>query len=123
MFHFTMTVLITALVATFVIWRYRVAVLRGMSLASGEAVRPAARTTPRSAAAPAATGTELAALQWERQTHRRVIAAWLLTVAVPAPLIAAASMAGELLLRGVVMASCVIVGAAVPVIAVSLGWT
>ncbi|HZN24656.1 MAG TPA: hypothetical protein VFB75_10545 [Burkholderiales bacterium] len=123
MFHFLLTVIITAIVATFVLWRYRVVVLKGMSFASGEPVAITPRAMTHAPSAPAAAG-DSAALAWERAMHRRAICAWLITVAVPAPLIAVAYLSGEQISAAtIVMASGVILGAAVPVIAVSLGWT
>ena len=74
--RFLLTVIVTAIAATFVLWRYRVAVLHGMSVASNEAVA-VARTPSRSAATPDAARDGAAALGWERDTHWRVIAAWL----------------------------------------------
>ena len=122
MFHFLLTVIITALVATFVLWRYRVAVLKGMSAAAGESIPIAAYAK---ALAPASSpGTDIAPIVWERAVHRRAIAAWLLSVAVPAPLVAIAYLTGEQMsAAAVVMTSAIVLGAAVPMIAVSLGWT
>jgi hypothetical protein len=123
MFHFLLTVIVTAIVAMFVLWRYRAAVLKGMRAASSEtlAIAPALRAPGPSATAEANVA---AALAWERATHRRVIAAWLLTVAVPAPLVAAAYLAGEpFSATTFVMICAILMSAAVPMIAVSLGWT
>jgi hypothetical protein len=123
MFHFLLTVIITAMVAMFVLWRYRVAVLKGMSFASGESLAIAPHSGVRAASDPPSAG-DAAALPWERTTHRRAIGAWLLTVAVPAPLIAVAYVSGEpISATTIVMTSAIILGAAVPMIAVSLGWT
>jgi len=123
MFHFLLTVIITAIVAMFVLWRYRAAVLKGMSFASAESLAVAPRRTTR-ADLPPATGGDTTTLAWERTMHRRAICAWLLTVAVPAPLIAVAYLAGgQISATTVVMTSAIVVGAAVPMIAVSLGWT
>jgi hypothetical protein len=123
MFHFMLTMIITAIVALFVLWRYRVAVLKGMSFASGEILSVAPQPVARAAPAPATAG-DAATLAWERATHRRAILAWLLTVAVPAPLVAVAYLSSEpLSATHLAMTSAIVVGAAVPMIAVSLGWT
>lgn len=123
MFHFMLTMIITAIVALFVLWRYRTAVLKGMSYASGEALAILPQPVARAAPASAAIGYA-ATLAWERATHRRAIFAWLLTVAVPAPLIAWAYLAGESSsATHFVMTASIVVCAAVPMIAVSLGWT
>jgi hypothetical protein len=123
MFHFILTMIVTAIVAIFVLWRYRAAVLKGMSFAAGEtlAITPA---PVASSASPAAADDITATLAWERATHRRTISAWLLTVAIPAPLIAAAYLSGEQFSATTfVMIFAIVLGAAVPMIAVSLGWT
>ena len=123
MFHFILTMVITAIVAMFVLWRYRAAVLKGMSFASGEILAITPHPVERVASAPATTG-DAATLAWERATHRRAILAWLLSVAVPAPLIGVAYMSGEPFSATTFVMTCaIIVGAAVPMIAVSLGWT
>jgi hypothetical protein len=123
MFHFLLTLVITAIVALFVLWRYRVAVLKGMSFASGETLSITPPLTAPGAPGPAAR-SDASALAWERVTHRRAICAWLLTVAVPAPLIAVAYVSEEpISATHIVMISAIIVGAAVPMIAVSLGWS
>ncbi len=123
MFHFMLTMIITAIVAMFVLWRYRVAVLKGMSFASGETLAITPQPVARAAPAPVTAG-DAATLAWERATHRRAILAWLLTVAIPAPLIAVAYLSSEpLSATTLVMTSAIVVGAAVPMIAVSLGWT
>jgi hypothetical protein len=122
MFHFLLTVIITALVAAFVLWRYRVAVLKGMSTAIGTDI-PVGTHAWRSPVASSAEN-DAALLAWERAVHRRAIGAWLLTVAVPAPLIAIAYLSGEQISAATFVMTCAIVlGAAVPMIAVSLGWT
>jgi len=122
MFHFLLTVIITALVATFVLWRYRVAVLQGMSSAVGENVPIG--THARTSVPASSSGSDAAVLAWERAVHRRAIGAWLLSVAVPAPLIAFAYLTGEQIsVATLVSTSAVVLGAAVPMIAVSLGWT
>jgi hypothetical protein len=122
MFHFLLTVIITALVATFVLWRYRVAVLKGMSTAVGENIPIGAHAR---ASVPASfPGSDTATIDWERAVQRRAIGAWLLSVSVPAPLIAVAYLSGEQISAAtLVMTAAIVLGAAVPMIAVSLGWT
>jgi hypothetical protein len=123
-FHFTQTIIITALVAMFVLWRYRAAVLSGMSTAPGEALAIGARASSRAAMSTPTASDQAAALAWERATHRRVVAAWLLSVAAPALLIAPAYLADQqIAFHRIVMVSSVMLGVAVPMIAVSLGWT
>src|SRR5690348_13138852 len=111
MFHFLLTVIITALVATFVLWRYRVAVLKGMSAAAGESIPIGAyarRPTP-----PPSRAIDTAPIVWERAVHRRAIAAWLLSVGVPAPLVAIAYLTGEQMSAAtLVMTSAIVLGAA-----------
>ena len=99
------------------------AVLKGMSFASGERLAIAPHSVVRTDSGPVRAG-DAATLAWERATHRRAICAWLLTVAAPAPLIAVAYVSDEQIsVTLIVMTSAIVLGAAVPMIAVSLGWT
>jgi hypothetical protein len=83
MFHLGNVVVLTALVAAFVLWRYRVAILGGMGLAEGD------RLPVPAGAVPAATAGDFSqtvstALAWERRARKRVTAAYLLAVGLPA---------------------------------------
>jgi hypothetical protein len=120
--HFAVTTIITALVAMFVLWRYRIAVVGGMRLRQSEALPvPALSFVPTTS-----MHDEAAALAWERATHQRVIVAWLLSVGVAGLLLAFAYAPADqrtspthlLSFAGAGMLS-----AAVPMIAVSLGWS
>ena len=118
-FHFLNTVVLTALVASGVLWRYRVDVLAGMGSSSGQAlgipaVVPARTVMPQ----PPAAG-----LAWEKQARRRIALAYLGSVAVPALGLAVLQLHVGNLPR--TPAHVMLVGgslllAAVPMIAVSL---
>jgi hypothetical protein len=83
-FHFLNTVVLTALVASVVLWRYRVDVLAGMGSSSGQAlgipaISPARTVTP---------SPPVDAQAWERQARWRIGLAYLGSVALPALLLA-----------------------------------
>ena len=83
-FHFLNTVVLTALVASVVLWRYRVDVLAGMGSSSGQAlgipaIAPARTVTP---------SPPVDAQAWERQARWRIGLAYLGSVALPALLLA-----------------------------------
>ena len=118
-FHFLNTVVLTALVAFFVLWRYRVGVLAGMGSSSGTSLAlpsvPPARTVILS--------QQVDALAWERQARRRIALAISGSVAIPALALAVLQLhvsdlpltpAHVLLIGGSLLI------AAVPMVAVSL---
>jgi hypothetical protein len=77
--HFLISAILTALVAMFVLWRYRVAVLKGMMRGDGMALplpTPAIRQGERSSTAVAQ------GLAWERRVQRRIALAYFLTTLV-----------------------------------------
>jgi len=87
-FHFLNVMLMTALVAPLVLWRYRRAVLAGMQsrLGSPLPIAPAHEARPRPRAA--APTSVAAALAWEARLRRRILVAALAALAVPALLLA-----------------------------------
>ena len=89
-FHFLNTVVLTALVAFFVLWRYRVGVLAGMGSSSGTSLAlpsvPPARTVILS--------QQVDALAWERQARRRIALAISGSVAIPALALAVLQLCG-----------------------------
>lgn len=126
--HFYVTLIVGVLVVAFVQWRYRVAVLAGMSSAPGEvlAVRAAlaASTAPRRAVE-AVPIHEDQALAWERKVHRRVIAGLLLSVGVASVLLAIdylASAEVPVALARIALTGGAYLCAVVPMDAVSLAW-
>jgi len=83
-FHFLNVMLMTAIVAPLVLWRYRIAVLAGMRSAAGQtiALAPALGPRPRTVDPGAvAVGAKLA---WEARVRRRVFVAVLGALIVPA---------------------------------------
>lgn len=123
MYHFIVTVIMTALVAMFVLWRYRVVVLAGMSSTKGQILPVPAASRPLP---PQAKSVEKeAARDWERAVHRRVIIAWLVSVSIAAPILALpylASLDFPLSPAHLVLVIGVLLSAAVPMISVSLAW-
>ena len=114
-------VLLTALVAPLVLWRYRRAVLAGMTTRPGALLVPA---DPLPLPAPQ-DGDVQAALRWERRLHHRVFAALLVVVFVCAlPLSALFVVLGDLprTPTHVYLKAGVIATLAVPMVAVLLGW-
>ena len=119
--HFTNSVLVTVLVALFVLWRYRQAILGGMMLGDGAVLPlPAA---PAVAEARHADGDLRA---YERSMRWRIVAAWLSTTLVCSlPMSVAYLWAGDMGLSPaqiLAMTFCHAL-AAVPMIAVSLALT
>lgn len=122
-YAFFATVVMTALVAMFVLWRYRVAVLKSMNTADGPALPlPSAdRASPQPMRIPDQTSAE----DWERAVHRRVILSWMISVGFAAPILAFVTLViGDMPLSPshLVFVSCVSFSVAVPMIAVSLAW-
>ena len=136
MFHFGNVVILTAFVAAFVLWRYRVAVLHGMQAASGillpvpAMAAMASPATPQAAARPAEITTDetrspefRAASAWEKQARRRIRIAYLLSVGLPALALAVFYLKQSdmpLVPAWVVAVTSITMSAAVPMIAVSL---
>jgi hypothetical protein len=87
-FHFLNVMLMTALVAPLVLWRYRRAVLAGMQLRLGAALplAPPQRARPRPAERAISADAKLA---WEARMRRRVFIATVGAVSVPALILAA----------------------------------
>jgi len=118
--HFINSVLVTVVVALFVLWRYRQAILGGMM--QGDSV-----------ALPLPGGTEQASAGWpggdlparEHAMRRRIAAAWLLTTAICGLPMAIAYMSvanmGLSPTYALGLTLCYMV-AALPMIAVSLAW-
>jgi hypothetical protein len=80
-FHFVNTIIITACVAAFVLWRYRASVLAGMRVRSStELAFEAPLEAPVRERAPAVSDLRA----WERAAHRRIAAAALTAVGVSA---------------------------------------
>lgn len=136
MFHFGNVAILTALVALFVLWRYRVAVLHGMQMSSG-AVVPVADSAitgsvadnvaidnaSRSDEQPGRSPALAAALSWETRAQRRLTLVYLLSVGIPALALSALYLAqsGMAILPAYYAAlTCITLSAAVPMIAVSL---
>lgn len=127
MFHFGNVVLLTALVAAVVLWRYRVAILGGMGMAEGDRLLVPAGAA-FAVAAPAATArdggqTISMALAWERQARRRITGAYLLSVGLPALALSVfyLKQSGQALQAAQLAAvTFITLSAAVPMIAVAL---
>jgi hypothetical protein len=124
LFVFLNTVIITALLAAFALWRYRNAVLAGMQSHATAMIappQPPSRSRERNAQ------TMLSeTLAWERATHRRVIATYLFSVAAGAlPLAALYLVQSEMPTTPmhVVMITGIMLSAAAPMLAVSLAWS
>jgi hypothetical protein len=83
MFHLGNVVVLTALVAAFVLWRYRVAILGGMGLAEGDRL-PVPAGAVSATTAVDVSQTVSTALAWERRARKRITAAYLLAVGLPA---------------------------------------
>jgi hypothetical protein len=88
-FHFLNVMLMTAIVAPLVLWRYRRAVLAGMRARAGAVLplAPPRGAPPRPAQAP--TSSVDVKLAWERRVRRRVFAAVVGALFVPALLLGA----------------------------------
>ena len=118
--HFINSVLVTVVVALFVLWRYRLAILGGML--RGDSVvlpLPAADAPARTLA----VSRDIAA--GERAQRRRIAAAWLLTTAICGlPMAVLYMIAGEMSASPTyaLALTCSYMIAALPMIAVSLAW-
>lgn len=88
LFRFVNVMLLTALVAPLVLWRYRRAVLAGMQSKVGAAMPLAPPTGPRPRLAPASAAGADAKLAWEARMRRRVVVAVVVALLPPALLLA-----------------------------------
>jgi hypothetical protein len=98
-FHFANVILLTALIAPLILWRYRRAVLAGMQDRGGAALplAPALRRTANPRPAADLGRTAAAALAWEGHVRRRIFVA-VLAALVPSALLLALEtlvLAGE----------------------------
>ncbi|MBT9520736.1 MAG: hypothetical protein IV101_07545 [Dechloromonas sp.] len=118
--HFINSVLVTVVVALFVLWRYRLAILGGMMQGDSTALPLPAERPP----ARVAVGSgDLAA--HEGAMRQRIAAAWLLTTAICGlPMAIATMVAGEMSTSPTyaLALTCSYMIAALPMIAVSLAW-
>lgn len=118
--HFINSVLVTVVVALFVLWRYRLAILGGMMQGEGAALPLPAECAP----VQTALGTGNLAAH-ERSMRQRIAAAWLLTTAICGlPMAVAYMVAGEMSASPTyaLALTCSYMIAALPMIAVSLSW-
>lgn len=118
--HFTNSVLVTAVIAVFVLWRYRQAILTGMTQGACAPLPLPAAVTP--AVAGCSGGHPLAS---ERSLRRRIVAAWLLTTALCALPMALVYMVaadfGKAPTYALGLTLCYTI-AALPMIAATLAW-
>lgn len=119
------TVVITALLSAFALWRYRRSVLIGMQGQAGEALSlPIVPAPPRERDTRDPRVTD--ALAWERAAHRRVARTYILSVAAGALPLAWIYLTQSGLPRSpahVLMVAGAMLCAAVPMVAVSLAWS
>jgi hypothetical protein len=120
-FHLINCAILTIVVSLFVLWRYRVTVLRGMTHGDGEVLPPPG---PQLRDDDAAAGTGAAPmLLWEKRRQRDVALAYLLTTVICAlPLALAESAAFETPIHPSFVLKIVLIYAlaGVPMIGVSL---
>lgn len=118
--HFINSVLVTVVVALFVLWRYRLAILGGMRRGDSALLPlPAERAPGRAVLADG----DIAAR--EQAMRQRIAAAWLLTTAICGlPMAVAYMVAGEMNASPTyaLALTCSYMIAALPMIAVSLAW-
>ena len=118
------TIIITGVLAPFVLWRYRKAVLTGMQGAEGAAI--ASPAPPAARARASGSDSSLDALDWEPIVHRRVARTYLLSVLACALPLAAVYLYGNdlpLTPMHVIAVGGALLTAAVPMVSVSLGWS
>lgn len=118
--HFINSVLVTVVVALFVLWRYRLAILGGMMQGEGAALPLPAERAP----VQTALGTGNLAAH-EGSMRQRIAAAWLLTTAICGlPMAVVYMIAGEMSASPTyaLALTCSYMIAALPMIAVSLSW-
>jgi hypothetical protein len=120
---FLNTVIITALLAAFALWRYRAAVLAGMQSHATPIALPQMTNRTHETLDPNSVS---AALAWERTTHRRVIVTYLLSVAAGAlPLAWLYLTQSDMPTTPmhVTMIAGIMLSAAAPMLAVALAWS
>src|SRR5438128_224630 len=88
LFHFVNVMLLTALVAPLVLWRYRRAVLAGMQTKVGAAMPLAPPLAPRPRATAAPPSDVDVKLAWEARMRRRIFVAVVAALYPPALLLA-----------------------------------
>jgi hypothetical protein len=119
-FHFLNVIVLTAIIASWVLWRYRVAVLKGMQARSGEAMAVAEAT--RHEAIPAPVNAETVR-RWMSRARRGIVIAVVAAIALPALLMAGLYLILSDLPRSpahVWLVGSVFGSAAVPMVAVFL---
>lgn len=119
-YHFINVIIITSIIAPWVLWRYRIAVLKGMQARSGELV-PTAESTRAEQNAPRVVVDEV--LRYLRRTRRRIVVAVVAAISLPALVMTALYLMISDLPRSpahVWLVGSVFASAAVPMIAVFL---
>ncbi len=119
-FHFLNVVVLTALIAAWVLWRYRVAVLKGMQARSGEVIPVAEFTRQENAAPP--VGVEHV-VHWANRARRGIVIAVVAAIVLPALVMTALYLILSDLPRSpahVWLVTSVFASAAVPMVAVFL---
>ncbi len=119
-FHFLNTIVLTALIAAWVLWRYRAAVLRGMQARSGAVVPVAESVRHENVSAP--VGVE-SVLRWTSRARRGIVMAVVAAIALPALVMAGLYVIISDLPRSpahVWLVASVFASAAVPMVAVFL---
>lgn len=119
-FHFLNVIVLTALIAAWVLWRYRVAVLKGMQAQSGDVI-PVAETGQYENA-PAAVNVE-SVLLWASRARRRIVIAVVAAIVLPALVMTGLYLILSDLPRSpahVWLVTSVFASAAVPMVAVFL---
>lgn len=120
--HLANVIVLTLTLATFVLWRYRAAVLRGMQVGQGGLLPvPPISAPAKSTIAPDDPSVE--ALNWERQARRRIALAYMLSVGASALVLAGVYLVASDLPTTpahFVGVAGVMLSAAMPMIAVSL---
>jgi hypothetical protein len=119
-YHFVNVIIITSLIAPWVLWRYRVAVLKGMQADSGEVIATAELTRAEQDAARVMMND---VLRYLRRTRRHIVIAVVAAICLPSLIMAGLYLVISDLPRSVAhlwLVASVFAGAAVPIIAVFL---
>jgi hypothetical protein len=119
-FHFLNVIVLTALIAAWVLWRYRVAVLKGMQARSATVVPAAVSARQENISAP--VGVE-SVLRWMSRARRGIVMAVVAAILLPALVMTALYLILSDLPRSpahVWLVSSVFASAAVPMVAVFL---
>jgi hypothetical protein len=120
-YHFINVIIITSLIAPWVLWRYRAAVLNGMQARNGDVLEPAAVLTRAAETAPAVSTPQVFA--YLRRARSRIVIAVVAAISLPALMLAALYLLLSDLPRSpahVWLVTSVFASAAVPMIAVFL---